>query len=573
MSRAFDFPGGIHPPTRKARSTREPLREAPLPRRVVLPLAQHRGQPAVPCVAVGERVRTGQVIARPQGRVSAALHASISGTVSAIEPRPVPHPGDLTAPCIVIEGDGADDWAPMPALAWRDTPTEALHRRLAESGLVGLGGAGFPSQIKARLGEHHPIDTLVVNAAECEPYISADDLTLRHHAAEVLEGARLLAHLLGAERILVGIEDDKPEALAALNTAIAAAEGMPAIELKVIETRYPSGGEAQLIRRLLGRQVPGGGLPADVGVVCHNPGTLWAALEAVRDGRPLVSRVVTLTGEALARPGNVIARLGTPLAELLEDAGLDPDRLARLVMGGPLMGQPLARLDLPLVKSTNCLIAASAEELPAPPPPRPCIRCGDCETACPVALAPQRLFAFAQAKSDDKARELALFDCIECGACDYVCPSHLPLVSQFRAAKDRLRRQEAEARRAEHARHRYEGRQARLEREAAEKEARRQARRQAASRPPSGPAPQARAQDSGGGQDAVKSLRIAQAAAKAALRKAERALARASDADEATLADLETQRTTAEEHLKAAEARLQTAQTRNDAQSSAEESP
>lgn len=569
MSRRFDFPGGIHPPTRKAQSTREPLREAPLPRVVVLPLTQHRGQPAEPCVAVGERVRTGQVIARPQGRVSAALHASISGTVSAIEPRPIPHPGGLTAPCLVIEGDGSDEWAPMPALDWRATDAEALHRRLAESGLVGLGGAGFPSQLKARLGEHHAIDTLVINAAECEPYISADDMTLRRHAAEVLEGARLLAHLLGAERILVGIEDDKPEALAALNTAIAASENPPTIELRVIETRYPSGGENQLIRRLLGRQVPSGGLPADVGVVCHNPGTLRAALEAVRDGRPLISRVVTLTGEALARPGNVIARLGTPLAELLDDAGLDRDRLARLVMGGPLMGQPLARLDLPLIKTANCLIAASAEELPAPPPPRPCIRCGDCETACPVALAPQRLFAFAQADADDKARELALFDCIECGACDYVCPSHLPLVAQFLAAKDRLRHKDAEAKRAERARHRYECRQARLEREAAEKEARRQARRQAASRPASQATPRGGAD----GQEAVKSLRIAQAAAKAALRKAERALARASDADEATLADLETQRATAEEHLKAAEARLEMAQAQDNPKNSAEERP
>ncbi|WP_192034525.1 electron transport complex subunit RsxC [Halomonas sp. YLGW01] len=576
MTKAFDFPGGIHPPARKAAATRAPITPAALPRRVVLPLGQHRGQPAEPCVAVGERVATGTVVARAQGLISADVHASITGEVIAIETHPVAHPGGLEETCIVIEGNGIeDDWAWMPPLDWRTSDAATLKARLAASGVVGLGGAGFPTQVKARVRERHAIDTLIINAAECEPYISADDMTLREHAAEVLEGARLMAHLSGAGRIVIGIEDDKPEAATALNTAIAAA-GAESLEitLKRFPARYPSGGEKQLIKRLLDREVPSRGLPADVGVLCHNPGTLRAALQAVRDGRPLISRIVTLTGEALARPGNVEARLGTPMGELLAAAGLDERRLARLVMGGPMMGMELARLDLPLVKSSNCLIAATLEELPPPPAEQPCIRCGACEEACPAGLLPQQLYWFAKSREHDKAELFNLFDCIECGACSFVCPSHIPLVDYYRAAKGEIRARAFEAHKAEHARHRFEFRQARLEREAAEKEARRQARAQANKRPrPAAAAPTRRqeqpvsSQASPATPDAdLKSLRIAQAAAKAAVRKAEKVLARVSQAgggqgqgngqSDGELADLEVQLATARENLAAVEARL-----------------
>ncbi|MFC3282602.1 electron transport complex subunit RsxC [Litchfieldella rifensis] len=565
MAKAFDFPGGIHPPQRKSRSTQAPLAWAPLPTRVVLPLEQHIGSPAEACVSVGQRVRTGERVALAQGMISADVHASITGTVTAIDEHPVPHPSQGKRLCVVIErgATDADHWALMPTLDWRQTDDDVLIERLQQSGVVGLGGAGFPTQIKAQVRQLHAIDTLVVNAAECEPYITADDLTLRHYADEVLEGARLFARLSGAERILIGIEDNKPEAIDALNLALRHAADA-SLELKVIETRYPSGGEKQLIKRLLGREVPSHGLPADVGVLCHNPGTLLAALRAVRDGQPLVSRVVTLTGDALARPGNVEARLGTAMYELLSFAGLREDELARLVMGGPMMGFTLASTALPLVKTSNCLIAATEPEFPTPPTEQPCIRCGACEQACPAGLLPQQLYWFARAREHDKAELFNLFDCIECGACNYVCPSHIPLVQYFQAAKGEIRTRQHEAHKAEHARHRFEFRQARLAREAAEKEAKRQARAQAASRIATRPAesPEAAGDRGGDAKEQIKQLRIAQAAAKAALRKAEKALTRASETDPAShdgtaeLDDLEVQVATARENLKAIEARL-----------------
>ena len=565
------FPGGIQPPERKALSNQAALVEAPLPRRVILPLDQHIGLPAEPLVTLGQRVRTGEPIARAQGMISAYIHASITGTVSAIEEREVPHPspavGEHRTRCIIIDADSdgeleqKDDWLRMPPLDWHTSDDEALIERLRESGVIGLGGAGFPTAIKAQRPEDSSIDTLIVNAAECEPYITADDLTLRTYSADILEGARMFARLCGAKHVLVGIEDNKAEAIEALH---ACSHGDPLITIKILPARYPSGGEKQLVQLLTGREVPSRGLPTDVGALCHNPGTLLAALRAVRDGEPLISRIVTLTGEALTHPGNVEARLGTPMHELLRFAGLQRERLTKLIMGGPMMGSslPLDRLysgDLPMIKTSNCLIAGTTQEFPSPPPEQPCIRCGACETACPVSLLPQQLFWFASSHEHDKAELFNLFDCIECGACAYVCPSHIPLVDYYRAAKNEIRTQDFEARRAEHARHRFEFRQARLAREEAEKEARRRARAQRysletqqAPSPPSTAADEAKAQ--------VRKLKIAQAAAKSAVKKAEKALARASETGEGHLDDLQTQLDTARENLQATESQLASAQ-------------
>lgn len=569
MARHFDFPGGIHPPARKQRSAEAPLRSAPLPSRVVLPLQQHIGTPAEPCVSPGQYVRTGERIAIAQGMVSTDIHASISGWVRSIESHPVPHPSGERASCIVIDGDDKDEWQRLPVLNWRQSHHAELIERLRHAGIVGLGGATFPAQIKAAIGEHHRIDSLVVNAAECEPYITTDDVMLRTHADDVVEGARLMAHLCGAERILIGIEDDKPEAINALEASLRASgtDGDAPIALRVIATRYPSGGEKQLIKRLLNREVPSRGLPADIGVLCHNPGTLRAAVQAVREGRPMVSRVVTLTGAAVNRPGNVEARLGSLMCDLLAAAELREAEVSRLIMGGPLMGFELSHTEIPLVKASNCLIAATQDELPTAPPEQPCIRCGACETACPAGLLPQQLYWYARSHDHDKAELFNLFDCIECGACDFVCPSHIPLAQYFRAAKDEIRFRRHEALKAEHARHRFELRQARMEREAAEKEARRQARKAAIRR---------RSQDQGLSEDSqptettdnaanavmeddIKTLRIAQAAARAAVKKAEKALARASETGEGDIDDLEVQLATARENLRTTESRLSAA--------------
>nr|WP_295710691.1 electron transport complex subunit RsxC [uncultured Halomonas sp.] len=543
MSSAFDFPGGIYPPERKQRSNQAALVSAPLPMRVTLPLQQNSGQASTPCVAVGEQVYVGSIIARREGMISSNLHASISGVIAAV-----------SASHIIIEGDGQDTWQRLPSLDWPHSAPAELLERLNESGIVGLGGAGFPTSVKARVVEQHVIHTLVINAAECEPYITADDLTLRHHPTEVLEGAQILAKLCGAQQILIGIEDNKPEAIKALNKALPNSQPVP-VALKVVATRYPSGGERQLIKRLLNLNVPSGGLPADVGVLCHNPGTLLAALQAVRDGQPLVSRVVTLTGEALTQPGNRWVRLGTSVKELLTQAGLDQTSVAQVIQGGPMMGTPLLTLDTPVTKLTNCLIAATIAELPPAPAESPCIRCGECESVCPVALLPQQLHWYARAKDDAKMERYHLFDCIECGACSYVCPSHIPLVEDYREAKGRIRLQRIESVKAEHAKHRFEFRQARLAREEAEKQARREA-RQAQNR-----RPHSHASTENSEKVDLRGLRIAHAAAKASVKKAEKTLARVAQEDpKQPLDDLEMQLATAQENLRAAE--LQLAQAR-----------
>ncbi|MCC5903893.1 MAG: electron transport complex subunit RsxC [Halomonas sp.] len=538
---AYEFPGGIYPPERKIHSNQAPLQAAPLPTLVTLPLKQHAGNAATPCVAVGDDVKVGSLIAQRNGMISAHLHASISGTITHISNQ-----------AITIEADGRDSWQTLPPLDWRTDSPEKLLERLDSGGLAGLGGAGFPTYIKAQVAEHHPIDTLVVNAAECEPYITADDLILRSYPNDVLEGAQLIARLCGAPSIIIGIEDNKPEAISALEHALSKIQHPATIVLKVIETRYPSGGERQLIKKVLDRDVPSGGLPADIGALCHNPGTLLAALHAVRDGKPLVERVVTLTGETISAPGNYWVRLGTPVGTLLDSVGLMPDQLHQVIVGGPIMGTPLTTLSSPVTKTTNCLIAASITELPPAPMESPCIRCGACERVCPAQLLPQQLHWYARAENDSTLAKLNLFDCIECGACSYVCPSFIPLVKDYRSAKQRIRLKQIETAKSEHAKHRFEFRQARLAREEAEKQARRQARLAQHQKPAGG----------GTGNHAtpevdLRSLRIAQAAAKAAVKKAEKVLARAAEQDpKQRFDDLETQLATAQENLKAADARL-----------------
>lgn len=541
MPTAFDFPGGIYPPERKHRSQQSALLEATLPRQVILLLQQHSGQPSTPCVNEGDVVKVGSIIARQDGMISSLLHASISGVVA-----------EISATQITIDSDGRDDWQRLPEMNWQLSEPLALLERLNDSGIVGLGGAGFPTHIKARVMEQHSIHTLVINSAECEPYITADDLTLRHYAADVLEGAQLIAKLCGARHIVIGIEDNKPEAIEALRQMLSTSQPL-AVQLSVIPTRYPSGGERQLIKKLLNLNVPSGGLPADVGVLCHNPGTLLACLQAVRDGQPLVSRVVTLTGDAITQPGNRWVRLGTSARELLEQAGLDRAQLSHAIQGGPMMGSPLLTLDTPVTKLTNCLIAATFDELPQAPAESPCIRCGECESVCPVALLPQQLHWYARAKDDAKMQRYHLFDCIECGACSYVCPSHIPLVDDYRDAKNRLRHQRIETLKAEHAKHRFEFRQARIAREEAEKQARREARQSQNRRTPTPTA----APSATSGEVDLRGLRIAHAAAKASVRKAEKTLARVAQEDpKQSLEDLEIQLSTAQENLRAADIQL-----------------
>ncbi|WOI25106.1 electron transport complex subunit RsxC [Cobetia amphilecti] len=584
--RVFDFHGGIHPPEHKALSNRAPLVAAPLPREVVLPLSQHIGAPAQPLVEIGQRVKTGELIARAQGMISAPVHASITGVVTAIEPRQIPHVSGLEDLCIVIERDGEiDEWARLEAWRdWRQQEAQDLIQRLQDAGVVGQGGAGFPSAVKARVRERHAIDTLILNAAECEPYITADDLTMRTHPEALIEGLEILASLIGPECILIGIEDNKPEAVIALEQAIRARRAdkrLPPLdsrlEVVVVPTKYPSGGEKQLIKLLTDREVPSRGLPADIGVVVHNPGTVRAVQRAVCFGEPMISRVVTLTGEALQHPHNVEARLGTSIADLLRLAAPAPTGIARLVMGGPMMGFTLESDALPIIKTTNCLLASSPESLPPPAVEQPCIRCGMCEQACPAELLPQQLYWFSKAREFDKAELYNLADCIECGACSYVCPSQIPLVQYYRFAKGEIRSAQHEARKSERARHRFEFKQARMAREEAEKEAKRQQRAQAAQK--SAAASADASADASAAADTtsastaaaaaqpapatdIKAFKTARAAANIAVKKAEKALKAAQDGGESSesdIAKLEANVTAAKTKLASAESDLKAA--------------
>jgi electron transport complex protein RnfC len=519
----WPMPGGIHPSEQKSQSTALPIQQAPLPKRLVLSLSQHLGAPAEPVVAVGERVLKGQLIAAPSSSISAALHASTSGTVSFIGAQTYPHASGLEAQAIVIDTDGLEQWINLePLTDYRSAAPEQVLEKIRAAGISGLGGAGFPTAVKLQGAAQQTIHTLIINGAECEPYISADDVLMRERADELLSGIDILVHLIQAQQVLIGIEDNKPEAIAALRAAL----GERPYQLKVIPTKYPSGGEKQLIQILTGAEVPSGGLPADIGVLCHNVGTCVAVHEAVVHGKPLISRVTTLTGAALTRPQNVEVLLGTPINELLAWAGLNASQLDRLIMGGPMMGVSLTDARAPLIKTTNCLLASTAEELPEPAQAQPCIRCGDCAEVCPVNLLPQQLYFFAQGQQHAQLHAHNLFDCIECGACAYVCPSNIPLVQYYRAAKGEIANLQAKQAKAEHSRQRFEQRQERLRRDDEQKEAERQAR---AARPRSAAsasnAVTAITAPSSAASDELKRLKIAASMAQVALKKAEKQLA------------------------------------------------
>lgn len=464
------FPGGLHLDySNKALTSESPTRRMTLPARLYLPLQQHIGDPAVPIVEAGERVLRGQLLARDERYISAAVHAPTSGRVVGIEDYPLPHPSGLSGPCIVIEPDGDD--APCEPPPPFDDPLEAdpvdLRNRVREMGLVGLGGAAFPSAVKLNPRPGQVIDTFVVNGAECEPYITCDDRLMRERADEIVSGIRLVAQILGVERVLIGIEENKPQAIQSIETALG--QNHPDISVVALPTIYPMGGERQLIYVLTGREVPSQGLPADVGIVCHNVATVAAVHRAISRGEPMTSRIVTVTGRGVRTPGNIEVLIGTPVADVIAAAGGYADEVERLILGGPMMGFALHDDAVPIVKGANCIIAAAPGELPTPPPALACIRCGACAEACPMSLLPQHLYAQARARDLEKVQDLSLFDCIECGCCAHVCPSHIPLVQYFRFAKNEVWAQERDRRRAELAGRRHDFRQARIEREEREK--------------------------------------------------------------------------------------------------------
>lgn len=567
------FHGGIHPPECKNLSNQQPLQAAALPEEVVLPLGQHQGSLAQPLIKPGDRVKTGQLLASNELTNGACVHASISGEVVAIEPRPVPHASGLSLPAIILHSDGRDEPFDNPSLPqWQQATTEELLPLIQSSGLVGLGGAVFPTRTKLAGALTQGIDTLIINAAECEPYITADDLLIRSRPQALLEGIGILQKLLQPRQLLLGIEDNKPEALQALQEALPGSAVEDALQLCVLPTRYPSGGEKQLIQLLTGKEVPSGGLPLDIGILCHNVGTLAALADAVVRGQPLIERIVTLTGQAIHHPGNYRVRIGTQVEELLQQVEFDSTQSDRVIVGGPMMGFTLPSTQVPVTKAINCLLLPTAEELPLPGPEQPCIRCGRCEEACPAQLLPQQLYFYAAHQALGQAEEHQLFDCIECGACAWVCPSEIPLVQYYRHAKGQIRQLRVDAKKAEQARLRFEARQQRFELEAIEKESKRKARAEAAARVAAAkkakeatlsPTEASTATQEVTEAKKLKQLKVAKAAATVAIKKAEKGLSNlqaSADATPEQISEQQLRLATAREQLAKAEAKLAAAE-------------
>nr|WP_275441462.1 electron transport complex subunit RsxC [Psychrobium sp. MM17-31] len=459
------FHGGIHPPSRKDRTKDLGIIDMPMVDKIALPLAQHSGQAALCSVKVGDSVSSGQIIGHSDGFVSANVLAPLGGIVSDITQYPASHPSGLNTETVVIktESDALESWEKLSL----EDDNQLILDRIKQSGITGLGGASFPTSVK--LSPRKSIDLLLINGAECEPYITADDALMRAHSEQIIAGIMVMNKLLTPQRVVIAIEDNKPQAIKAMENAASKHEH---IVVRPIPTLYPAGGEKQLIEVITGHQVPSGKIPADIGVVVQNVATAHAIADVVFHGKPLLSRVVTVTGDLVERPGNYRVYLGTPIIDLLNFCGFKAQERQKIIMGGPMMGFALQNLDAPVVKATNCIIAASNQELPDAPAEQNCIRCGDCEQVCPAQLLPQQLQWFAKDKDHDKLQQHNLFDCIECGACAYVCPAHIPLVQYYRVAKAEIREAHQEQLAAQRAKERYEQRQARLEREKQEREER-----------------------------------------------------------------------------------------------------
>ena len=443
----YQFRGGVHPHDCKDATAAVPIRRIALPPRLVVSMAQHLGKPALPVVKVGDTVTAGQCIGNADGPISAPVHAPAAGVVKAVDTAPTP--SGRPAPAVTLETQPAEsaDARETPVFAdpitdWRQTPVPTLLERIGAAGVAGMGGAGFPTRVKLSPPPDKPIDTLIFNGAECEPYLTSDHHLMLEQADAVVEGACIIRHLLGNPRMAIAIEDNTPDAVEAMRAALERA-GETA-ELFILRTHYPQGSEKQQIYAITGRNVPAGGLPMEVGVVVDNVGTAVAVRDAVRRGRPLVERVVTVTGPAIREPANLLAPIGTPLADLVAACGGVTETCRKVVVGGPMMGFAQHGLDVGMTKTTSgvlALTAAAAVQFE----PMPCINCGRCNAACPLRLLPSELARAIEADDLDEAAALNVLDCFECGCCAYVCPAHRPMVQHMRRAKGSLLARRAQA--------------------------------------------------------------------------------------------------------------------------------
>ncbi|XOV78687.1 MAG: electron transport complex subunit RsxC [Aestuariibacter sp.] len=471
----WDFPGGVHPQQFKELSNQQPISKLALPELLYLPVKQHVGVSGKLSVEKGDSVLKGQTLSSSANPFAVPVHAPTSGEVVDITEHVSAHPSGLPEKTIIIRPDGKEKWVDLnPVADFQKYSRMQLTELICNAGISGMGGAGFPTHIKVSSSKN--IEFLIINGIECEPYITSDDRLMREHAWQIRQGIDVLSYILQPQHIIVAVEDNKPEALEALRIAI---QDNDKIVLSSVPTKYPAGGEKQLIQVLTGREVPSDGLPVDVGTMMYNVGTCYAIADAVFSGKPLIERVVTITGQAIERRQNVWALFGTPVSHLLDQAGYQADkqRSPYVIMGGPMMGFAIHSQQVPVIKTTNCLLVPAENEVATIEQEQACIRCGACADACPAGLLPQQLFWHSKGKEYDKAQEYDLFDCIECGACAFVCPSSIPLVHYYRKAKADIRIQQEEQHKADKARERFEARNRRLEKE---KQAREEKARQAA---------------------------------------------------------------------------------------------
>jgi len=465
----FNLRGGVHPDSHKDNTADRLIStDIPLPDQLRIPLNQHAGADAHPIVKVGEKVLKGQLIAVAGGEISARLHAPSSGVVKAIGPIQAPHPSGLMAPGITIDLDGEDKWIELdvPKDPFAFEPEEVDHR-VSDAGIVGLGGALFPAIVKLKLARRRAINTLIINGSECEPYLTADDRLMRERAKEIVDGARIMRHITKSTNIIIGIEDNKPQAIAAMKYA---SEMVGAIDVVALPAVYPMGSAEQLIKAVTGLEVPANARSADMGVLVHNVGTAFAVHQALRYGRPLISRIVTVGGACVARPQNVEALIGTPASHLIKHCGGLKSTPERIVMGGPMMGQLMPNLDIPVIKGASGILALDRHEVRSHMSD-PCIRCARCMEACPMGLVPLEMAAHSKAEDFEGAQQYGLDDCILCGSCAYVCPSHISLVQYFRFARAELDQRWDSEKKNELTKTLMEQRQVRMEKEAAAKAA------------------------------------------------------------------------------------------------------
>ncbi len=465
------FNGGLKLPAHKNLSAQSAITTLAQSKLYIIPLQQHIGAISQPLVKIGDNVLKGQMLAKPGDLISAAVHSPVSGTVSDIKQHAIPHASGLSDLCIFIENDFKNEWLTQQPLGenYNHTNSSNLRKIIRDAGIVGLGGAAFPSSIKQT---EINIKTLVINGVECEPYITCDDMLMRERAKEILSGADIIGHIIKARNCIIAIENNKPEAIKAMQSVIDS-DATGFFEIQIIPTLYPSGGEKQLIQIITGKQVPKGRYPAELGVLCHNVATAYAIHQAVFHAQPLISRIVTITGSGITQPQNIEVLIGTPMQACIQHCGGYTNAAksnGELIMGGPMMGFSLSTDALPVIKATNCLLVITHDENNNAQKHLPCIRCGKCVETCPVNLLPQQLYWYASSQNTDRLIEHNLFDCIECGCCAYVCPSNIPLVQYYRSAKTTIWQQERERRSADISRERHEAHQQRLEKIKRERE-------------------------------------------------------------------------------------------------------